>query len=98
MDSQLVTKEEFESDIHSSTPFVNDVFFFFHKILYVFPFVSNQLSNWAGLLGLFNWVLVCGLEWDQKGINKTLALMGFKLFCQLLTSPKLPLIIFNTTI
>ena len=30
--------------------------------------------------------------------NKTLAPMGFGLFCQLLTSPKLPLIIFNTTI
>ena len=24
-------------------------------ILYVFPFVSNKLSNWAGLLGLINW-------------------------------------------
>ena len=31
------------------------------------PFITNWLSNWAGLLGLSNWVLVCGLEWDQKG-------------------------------
>ena len=35
-------------------------------------------------LGLSNWVLVCGLEWDHKGTNKTLASMGFRLFCQLL--------------
>ena len=61
-----------------------------------FPY--NWLSNWASLLGHFNWVLVCGLEWDQKGTNKTLPPMGLRLFCQLLTSPKLPLIIFNTTI
>ena len=32
--------------------------------------------------------------WDQKGTNKTLALMGLGFFCQLLKSPKLPLIIF----
>ena len=29
--------------------------FLSHKILYVFPFVSNQLSNWANLLGISNW-------------------------------------------
>ena len=58
----------------------------------------NWLSNWASLLDLFNWALVCGLEWDQKGTNKTLVPMGLGLFCQLLTSPKLPLIIFNPTI
>ena len=62
-------------------------------------FSSNYwLSNWASLLGLSNWVLACGLEWDQKGTNKTLAPMGLGLFYQLLTSPKLPLTIFNTTI
>ena len=33
-----------------------------------------------------------------KGTNKTLALMGLGPFCQLLTHPKLPLTIFNTTI
>ena len=53
---------------------------------------------WASLLGLSNWALVCGLKWDQKGTNKTLAPMGLWLFCQLLTSPKLSLIIFNITI
>ena len=26
-----------------------------HEILHVVPFVSNQLSNWAGILGLYNW-------------------------------------------
>ena len=30
------------------------------------PFITNWLSNWAGLLGLSNWALMCGLEWDQK--------------------------------
>ena len=59
---------------------------------------NNWLSNWANLLGISNWALICGLEWDQKGTNKTLAPIGLGLFCQLLTSPKLPLIIFNTTI
>ena len=58
----------------------------------------NWLSNWASLLSLSNWVLVCGLEWDQKGTNKILAPTGLEFFCQLLACPKLPLIIFNTTI
>ena len=50
------------------------------------------------LIGLAFWAFPIGLEWDQKGTNKTLAPMGLELFCQLLTNPKLPLIIFNTTI
>ena len=54
MDSQLVTKEEFESDIHSPTPFHNDVSHLQNSVRF-FPFVSNQLSNWADLLGLSNW-------------------------------------------
>ena len=33
-----------------------------------------------------------------KGTNKALAPMGFGLIYQLLTNPKLPLIIFNNTI
>ena len=57
----------------------------------------NWLSNWTSLMGHSNWDLVCDLEWDQKGTNKTLASMSLGLFCQLLTSPKLPLIIFNIT-
>ena len=68
-----------------------------HKIIYIFPFVSNQLSNWLAFgpfqLGLSVWLVV-----GAKGTNKTLAPMGLGLFCQLLTSPKLPLTIFNTTI
>ena len=58
----------------------------------------NWLSNWISFLGISNWVLVCGLECDKKGTNKTLAPIGIGLFCQLLTSSKLRLIIFNTTI
>ena len=38
------------------------------------------------------------LKMRPKGTNKTLAPMGLGLICQLLTNPKLPLIIFNTTI
>ena len=71
---------------------------FSYKILYVSLLKYNWLSNWTSLSGHSNWALVCGLEWDQKGTNKTLAPMGFEPFCQLLTNPKLPLIIFNTTI
>ena len=59
---------------------------------------NNWLSNWASLLGISNWALVCGLKWDQNRTNKTLAPTGLGLCCQLLTSLKLPLIIFNTTI
>ena len=43
-------------------------------------------------MGHSNWGLVASLEWDQKGTNKTLAPIGLGLFCQLLASPKLPLI------
>ena len=71
--------------------------FHIHKILYVSLHITDYLIGLA-FLGLLNWVLVCGLEWDKNGINKTLAPMGLRLFCQLLTSLKLPLIIFNTTI
>ena len=58
----------------------------------------NWLSNWISFLGISNWVLGCDLECDQKGTNKTLTPIDIGLFCQLLTSPKLRLIIFNTTI
>ena len=69
-----------------------------NEILYVFLLIFNWLSNWTSFLGHSNWVLVCGLEWDQKGKNKTLAPIGLRLFCQLLTSSKLPFIIFNIPI
>ena len=50
------------------------------------PFEPFQLgsSMWLGV--------------EPKGTNKTLVPMGLGLFCQLSTSPKLPLTIFNTTI
>ena len=56
------------------------------KILYICLLTIDYLIGLA-LLGLSNWALICGLEWDQKGTNKTLALTGLGLFCQLLTSP-----------
>ena len=83
---------------HNENPYESLSYENHFEILYVSLLIYNWLSNWASLLSHSNWVLVCGLEWDQKRTNKTLALMGFGLFCQLLTSPKLPLIIFNTTI
>ena len=63
-----------------------------YEILYVSLLITDYLIELAF------WALVCGLEWDQRGTNKTLAPMSLGLFCQLLTSPKLPSIIFNTTI
>ena len=53
------------------------------------------------LIGLAFWAIAMRssmwLGVGPKGTNKTLAPMGLGFFCQLLTSPKLPLIIFNTT-
>ena len=79
---------------------IHTIFIHFHalQILYVSLLIFNWLFNWTSLLGHFNWVLVCGIEWYQKVTNKTLTPMGLGFFCQLLTSPKLLLIIFNTTI
>ena len=60
-------------------------------------FFSLYLTNY--LIGLTFWAFPIGLKcvaWN--GTNKTLAPMGLGLLCQLLTSPKLPLTIFNTTI
>ena len=52
-----------------------------------------ELAFWVIPIGLNMWLGV-----RPKGTTKTLAPMGLGLFCQLLTSPKLPLTIFNTTI
>ena len=93
MDSQLVTKVEFESDIHSSTPFVNDVSHLQNSVRFFPLYLTNYL------IGLTFWAFPIGLKcMAWSGTNKTLAPMGLGLFCQLLTSPKLPLTIFNTTI
>ena len=66
MDSQLVTKEEFESDIHSSAQFHNDVFSLI-KFCTFFPLYLTDyligLAFWAFPIGL----KCVGLEWDQKG-------------------------------
>ena len=85
-------KRELESVQHSHT----NHFILLQNSICFSP--CNWLSNRTRLLSHSNWGLVCGLKWDQKGTNKTLAPMGPGLFCQLLTSSKLPLIIFNTTI
>ena len=65
--SQSVSKGELSSSFtRTYTPLHNDASL--KKFLYVSPFITNWLSNWAGLLGLSNWALMCGLEWDQKGL------------------------------
>ena len=87
-----VFKRELESGLHSHTHH-----FILYKILYV-SFLVTDYQIGLAFLSHSNWALICGLEWDQKGTNKTLAPMGFGLFSQLLTNPKLPLIIFDTTI
>ena len=57
MDSQLVTKEEFESDIHSSTPFHNDIFSHLQNSVRFFPL---YLTNY--LIGLTFWAFPIGLK------------------------------------
>ena len=55
MDSQLVTKEEFESDIHSSTPFVNDVSHLQNYVRFFALYLTNyliRLAFWAFPIGL----------------------------------------------
>ena len=52
--TQSIPKGELESDLHPHTHHFT-MMLLLHKILYVYPFVSNQLSNWAGLLSLSNW-------------------------------------------
>ena len=52
----------------------------------------NWLSNCASLLDHSNWALVCGLQWDQMGTNKTLAPMGFRVFLSTLEKPKITII------
>ena len=65
--SQSVSKGELSSSFtRTYTPLHNDASL--KKFLYVSHFITNWLSNWAGLLGLSNWALMCGLEWDQKGL------------------------------
>ena len=87
-----VFKRELESVLHIHT----NHFILIQNSVCFSPY--NWLSNWVDHLDYSNWVLVCGLEWDQNGTNKTLAPMDIGLFYQLLTSSKLALIIFNITI
>ena len=70
---------------------------YIYKIQCFYLLIHNWLPNWASILGQPNWALVCGLRWDQREQIR-LALIGLRLICQLLIGPKLPLIIFNTTI
>ena len=71
----------------------------FHSSIKFYMFLSLYITNY--LIGLVFWAIPIGRMWlgvGLKGTNKTLTPMGFRLFSQLLTSPKLSLIIFNTTI
>ena len=65
MESQLVTKGELESDLHSHTPFHNDVTHTQNSVRFSLLYLTNYL------IGLAIWAfpirLKCGLEWDQKG-------------------------------
>ena len=56
MDSQLVTKEEFESDIHSSTPFVIGVSHLKNSIRFFPLYLTNYL------IGLAFWAFPIGLK------------------------------------
>ena len=56
MDSQLVTKEEFESDIHSPTPFHNDVSHLQNSIRFFPLYLTNCL------IGLAFWAFPIGLK------------------------------------
>ena len=55
MDSQLVTKGEFESDLHLHTPFHNDV-----TLLKFCTFFPVNLTNY--LIGLAFWAFPIGLK------------------------------------
>ena len=77
--SQSVSKERIKSIQHSYTNhfilcmiLMKDLMKVSYKNLMKFCmflsfYIYNWLSNWASLLGLPNWALLCGLEWDQKG-------------------------------
>ena len=47
MDSQLITKEEFESDIHSHTPFHNDVSYLQNSVRFFPLYLTNYLIGLA---------------------------------------------------
>ena len=69
--SQSVSKERIKNVQHSHKNPFHSLWELswksLNEILYVSLLIYNWLSNWASLLGLPNWVLVCGLKWDQKG-------------------------------
>ena len=58
----------------------------------------NEKSHEKALIKFCMFLPSMWLGVGPKGTNKTLAPMGLGLFRQLLTSPKLPLTIFNITI
>ena len=77
---------------HIHTIFYSITKFYMFLSLYITNYLTG-LAFWAILMDFCMWLRV-----GPKGTNKTLAPIGFGHFYQLLTSPKLPLIIFNTTI
>ena len=58
----------------------------------------NEKSHEKALIKFCMFLPSMWLGVGPKETNKILAPMGLGLFCQLLTSPKSPLIIFNTII
>ena len=67
MDSQLVTKEEFESDIHLPTPFHNDVSHLQNSVRFFPLYLTNYLIGlafWAFPIGL-KCVAWSGIKRDQ---------------------------------
>ena len=67
MDSQLVTKEEFESDIHSSTPFHNDVSHLQNSVRFFPLYLTNYL------IGLAFWAFSIGLKcvaWSETKMDQ----------------------------
>ena len=71
----------------------------FFLLLIIRMFLTALSSYFLTALGLAFWASPIGLKyvvWDgTKGTNKALAPIGLRLIWQLLTSPKLPLIIWQ---
>ena len=67
MDSQLVTKREFESDLYSHTQFHNDVTHTQKSVRFSLLYLINYLIGlafWAFPIGL-KCVAWSGTKWDQ---------------------------------
>ena len=77
------------------TPF-SYITMYFKFYMFFSLYITDYLIELTFLVIPISFSMWLGVR--PKGTNKTQALMGFGPFCQLLTSTKLALIIFNTTI